>query len=194
MRHKGRITEWRDERGFGFVTPLSGDERVFLHIKSLRNAQQRPAVGELVTYQLTRDSQGRLRAADVARTGDKPGRAYRPGPGPVALLFAGVFLVLVTAAVLLGSLPVEILWGCLAASVIAFAMYAWDKSSARAGRWRTPESTLHLLAAAGGWPGALLAQRVLRHKTSKRSFQLVFWTTVLVNCGGLVWLVTTSAP
>ena len=33
----------------------------------------------------------------------------------------------------------------------------------------------------GGWPGALLAQQLLRHKTKKTSYQGVFWLIVLVH-------------
>ncbi|HJV36229.1 MAG TPA: DUF1294 domain-containing protein [Geomonas sp.] len=76
----------------------------------------------------------------------------------------------------------------LLASVVSFLSYALDKSAAKSGRWRTRESTLHLLALVGGWPGALLAQQVLRHKTRKRSFQVLFWTTTLFNCLVLCWL------
>ena len=71
---------------------------------------------------------------------------------------------------------------CVAASVCAFIAYALDKSAARKNRWRIPERTLHILALMGGWPGALAAQKIYRHKSRKRSFQLVFWTTVLVHC------------
>lgn len=78
----------------------------------------------------------------------------------------------------------------VAASVITFLMYAIDKSAARRGAWRTPERTLHLLALAGGWPGELLAQQLLRHKTSKAGFRVVFWTTVILNIAGFVWLYT----
>ena len=60
----------------------------------------------------------------------------------------------------------------LAFSIVAFFVYRSDKRSAEAGEWRTPESTLHFLALMGGWPGAFLAQRIFRHKTSKQSFQL----------------------
>lgn len=76
----------------------------------------------------------------------------------------------------------------LAMSVIAYATYARDKSAARAGRRRTPEKTLHLVALLGGWPGALLAQRRLRHKSSKASFLFVFGVTVVVNLVMLGWL------
>jgi len=69
----------------------------------------------------------------------------------------------------------------LAASVLTFIVYALDKSAAKAGRWRVAEKTLHLLALAGGWPGALIAQQVLRHKNRKPGFVAMFWVTVLVN-------------
>ena len=76
------------------------------------------------------------------------------------------------------------------ASVITFLAYAQDKSAAQHNRWRTKESTLHSLALVGGWPGALLAQKLLRHKSSKASFQRVFWVTVLVNVLAVSWLMS----
>lgn len=76
----------------------------------------------------------------------------------------------------------------LGASLLAFLAYAFDKSAARKRRWRIPERTLHLLSLFCGWPGAWAAQQLLRHKSSKRSFQRVFWVTVLLNCGMLAGL------
>lgn len=66
-------------------------------------------------------------------------------------------------------------------SVLAFFLYWGDKRKARADTWRTPENILHAVELAGGWPGALLAQQVFRHKTRKVSFQLVFWLIVLLH-------------
>ncbi|WP_338580775.1 DUF1294 domain-containing protein [Pseudomonas sp. MAG733B] len=66
-------------------------------------------------------------------------------------------------------------------SVLAFLLYWSDKRKARADQWRTPENVLHALEFAGGWPGALLAQQVFRHKTRKVSFQVVFWLIVLLH-------------
>lgn len=60
-------------------------------------------------------------------------------------------------------------------------LYWSDKRKARADTWRTPENVLHAVELAGGWPGALLAQQVFRHKTRKVSFQLVFWLIVLMH-------------
>ncbi|VVM79451.1 DUF1294 domain-containing protein [Pseudomonas fluorescens] len=66
-------------------------------------------------------------------------------------------------------------------SVLAFLLYWSDKRKARLDRWRTPENVLHAVELAGGWPGALLAQQVFRHKTRKFSFQLLFWMIVLMH-------------
>lgn len=77
-------------------------------------------------------------------------------------------------------------------SIITYIIYAMDKSAANKGTWRTQESTLHLLALAGGWPGALVAQQKLRHKSKKESFRFVFWVTVLLNFGVFVWLFSSA--
>lgn len=77
-------------------------------------------------------------------------------------------------------------------SVIAFIHYARDKAAARAGLRRTSEQRLLILGLVGGWPGALLAQQTLRHKTAKRSFQLRFWLSVVINLLALGWLLVAS--
>lgn len=76
----------------------------------------------------------------------------------------------------------------LLASVLAFAAYGIDKAAAIGGAWRIPEAFLHLLGLAGGWPGALLAQRIFRHKSRKVSFQIVFWTVAALNSAAALWL------
>lgn len=77
------------------------------------------------------------------------------------------------------------------ASVVAFVLYAVDKSAAQDGRWRTPERKLHLAGLCCGWPGGLAAQVLLKHKNRKLTFQAVFWLTVALNVatvGGVCWL------
>lgn len=71
-------------------------------------------------------------------------------------------------------------------SLIAFLLYGWDKRAAMRGNWRIRERTLHLWALAGGWPGAWLAQRWLRHKSQKVMFRRVFWLTVVGNLAALI--------
>ena len=77
-----------------------------------------------------------------------------------------------------------------AGSLACFTMYAVDKAAAKAGRWRTSENTLLLMGLACGWPGAVVAQTVLRHKSSKRSFASRFWLTVLMNVALFIYLVS----
>ena len=90
----------------------------------------------------------------------------------------------------LGKLPWMILGGYSALSLASFGTYSWDKAAAQAGRWRTPEKTLHLLDLLGGWPGGLMAQEWVRHKSAKTSFKVLFWATVLANCALLGWAAT----
>ena len=65
-------------------------------------------------------------------------------------------------------------------SAVTYWAYANDKRRAREGEWRLSEARLHLLEMLGGWPGAFLAQRRLRHKCSKGSYQMVFWLIVII--------------
>jgi uncharacterized membrane protein YsdA (DUF1294 family) len=99
-----------------------------------------------------------------------------------------LFAVLYAGAMLAWDLPWLVAGAYLVTSLSCFVAYAIDKSAARNGGWRTPERTLLLLGLVGGWPGAVLAQQWLRHKTSKRSFQQMFWVTVVANVAGFLWL------
>jgi uncharacterized membrane protein YsdA (DUF1294 family) len=112
----------------------------------------------------TRSSRGRLNASTLIALG----------------------LLLVIPGYALSRLASDIDWRFLCAvplalSVFAFFAYRSDKRSAEAGDWRVPEATLHVIGLIGGWPGAFLAQRAFRHKTSKLSFQAVFWSVVAVH-------------
>ena len=188
MRYQGRITTWKDDKGFGFITPNGGGEPVFLHISSFSGRSRRPEGDELVTYERVTDDKGRTQAKRVAYVGERVEVA--PGRSVLPLLFAAAFLLFIGAAVFYGRLPVAVLGLYGAASVVAFVAYWSDKSAAKRNQWRTQESTLHLFALLGGWPGALAAQRVFRHKTSKPSFQAVYWITVVLNCAALGWLLS----
>ncbi|MBR6735175.1 MAG: DUF1294 domain-containing protein [Kiritimatiellae bacterium] len=74
-------------------------------------------------------------------------------------------------------------------SFVAFVAYAVDKRAAKRGEWRTPESTLHTLELLCGWPGAWLAQRLLRHKSVKTSFRIVFFMMVALNLAVLAYVI-----
>lgn len=106
------------------------------------------------------------------------------------VLFALVFIGLLAISAVFGRLPPEIVLLYIAMSLLTYLFYYLDKSAARNGGWRKKESTLHVMALLGGWPGALLARHRLRHKTRKQPFRFIFWLTVLANIGVLAWLHT----
>lgn len=189
MRYQGRISEWRDEQGFGFITPNGGGERVFLHIKAFTDRGRRPGEGDLVNYVVTQDERGRPRAesAERVRLGKKRPRAARALNMPL-LCFAGIFLVFVGILVAMDKVPLLVAGWYAGLSILTFAIYAKDKSAAVDGDQRTPEKTLQTLALLGGWPGGLIAQQLLRHKSSKRSFLAVFWFSVIANLVAFGWL------
>lgn len=71
----------------------------------------------------------------------------------------------------------------LSVNLITFALYGYDKWIAQNEGLRVPEKILHGIALLGGSPGALGAQYLFRHKTSKASFQLVFWGIFIAQAG-----------
>jgi uncharacterized membrane protein YsdA (DUF1294 family) len=121
----------------------------------------------------------------VRQSGERARRKAAGNRFSVLHLLAPVFLLFVIAAAFSDHLPRLVFWLYLLASVVTFLAYMLDKFAAIRGRRRIRESTLHLFALAGGWPGALSAQRVFRHKTRKKSFQMVFWLTVGLNGSAL---------
>lgn len=104
-----------------------------------------------------------------------------------------LFLIGMAAMVVAGRLPALLALWYAAASVVAMIVYRRDKSAAQRGQQRTPETTLHIIALLGGWPGALLAQGLFRHKSSKAAFQAWFWIIVMVNVAVLVLALRQSA-
>jgi uncharacterized membrane protein YsdA (DUF1294 family)/cold shock CspA family protein len=190
MRKKGKLRSWNDQKGFGFIDTGDGSKEVFLHISAFDNRNRRPDIGQYVAYTLSADKQGRPRAANATLPGDRVRVKAKRRWGTVAVIGAGLFLVVVGLSVALTKLPAWILGLYLAASTFTFIIYAMDKSAAKRGAWRTPESSLHWLSLVGGWPGGLVAQQLLRHKSKKQSFRTVFWATVILNCATYVWLLT----
>jgi uncharacterized membrane protein YsdA (DUF1294 family) len=95
----------------------------------------------------------------------------------------------VKLAQILGLTPTMWLVGAYAVmSVLTLAAYAADKSAARRGRRRVRERTLHTLELLGGWPGALVAQQLFRHKRRKWRFFLVTWLIATAHVAGIVML------
>ena len=130
---------------------------------------------------------------------ERPGRDFSR-PLPAALSWT--VLVVFAAALAIACVVLDLAWWVPAlygaASVVAFAAYAFDKSAARRGAPRVSERTLLVLGLVGGWPGALVAQQAFRHKTRKRSFRRAFWTTVVLNvlalAGSLIFVMRVLNP
>lgn len=110
-----------------------------------------------------------------------------------ALWAIPVFTAIYLAVAIAWQVPSWVAMHYLAVSLICFVAYALDKSAATAGRRRVAERTLLLLGMAGGWPGAVLAQQWLRHKTRKSSFQAAFWGSVAINVTCFVALLSPAA-
>ncbi|MGP1692413.1 MAG: DUF1294 domain-containing protein [Giesbergeria sp.] len=133
------------------------------------------------------------RSAPARSTGRRQGQA--PSPATGASLAYGLMLAwaaLLAWGVWTQRLPLWTLAALAALNVVTLRMYAADKNAARAGRWRIPESNLHLLSLLGGWPAAWLAQQSMRHKSSKAEFRAVYWVTIVLHCGALAWVVLTK--
>ena len=187
------------------LKPRAGDS-IFFHVSEFR-AQRRPNVGEQVVFSIGQDAEGRRRAKKVQELGfvqqkmaQKNQQIRQRNAKNVAmqaefeagqkkrsflgLAFYGVLALLAAT----GKLSWLVVGWYAALGLITYIMYAKDKAAAQSGDWRTPESTLHVLSALGGWVGALLAQTYLRHKSQKPEFRVTYYLTVVVNMAGLLFL------
>ncbi|MGY0653033.1 DUF1294 domain-containing protein [Luteimonas sp. A537] len=183
----GRITDWNDDKGFGFVIPNGGGTRAFVHINEFQRASRRPVSGDMISYLPSVDARGRTNARQVRHAGQRIEVPRAPSRVPRAIL--GVCaLVSGVAAAVSGLLPTLLVAAYFALSVLSYLMYRSDKIAAQGDAQRTPEASLHLADLLGGWPGALIAQQQFRHKTVKHSFQVTFWATVILNLAAVTWL------
>jgi cold shock CspA family protein len=71
MRYKGKIITWNDDRGFGFIEPNGGSDKVFVHISSFSDRKQRPSIGNIITYEVIKDERGRYKAQNVVFPGTR---------------------------------------------------------------------------------------------------------------------------
>lgn len=205
-RQQGRVKKWQDDKGFGFIETEAG-ESVFFHVSEFK-AQRRPEVGEQVVFATGQDNQGRLQAREVQelrfvqkKMAEKNQQIRQRNrkrstqadfeAGQKKRLFLGVgfygVLVLLAATDKLSWLVVG--W-YVALGFITYIIYAKDKAAAQNNDWRTPESTLHLLSALGGWVGAMVAQTYLRHKSQKPEFRVAYYLTVVINMAGLLFVLS----
>ncbi len=170
----GRIVEWNDGKGYGFV--VFGNKRAFLHINDFAERHKRPAVGDEVRFVLGNDSKGRVCATRAAHLRD--GGCFTVNH---FLALLGLLVLPSMAAYQLPMHPALSAGYAFFMTIFTYGMYAHDKQLARAREWRLPEAALHLFELLGGWPGAFIAQRYIRHKSTKAAFKFTFWLIVLLH-------------
>lgn len=197
-RFDGRIKSWNAERGFGFIEPSQGGDELFVHIDALPRSLRPPRPGQVLSFEVETDSRGRKRAVRLLparRSTQRTARRAAPALSSAPSLFVLFgFAVLFAALAVLWRIPAVVALLYAFASVVCFLAYASDKAAARRGDWRASETTLIALGLVGGWPGAILAQQFLRHKTVKRSFRHAFWWSVGANVLAFVYLDSPWAP
>lgn len=199
MRFEGRIKSWNVDRGFGFIEPAQGGDEIFVHISAIPNRWGRPQPGQLLSFEVGLNRDGKKRATNVGVPGPRvraPARktsraACRPHDRPAEWRMASaiaipLFVALYIYMTFQWHVPAWFALAYVGASLVCLLVYAVDKSAAVTGRRRVPEQTLHLLALAGGWPGAIMAQQLLRHKSNKTAFRIAFWFTVVINVTAFV--------
>lgn len=179
--------------------PVAGDKVMYIAGKDAQGrarAEHIRVAGELALDRPAirrKPHSGKPAAAAASKSRALPAKPARNGTavphlGPKLLLLAALCVLPVMGGLQLlwqsGFVWVLVAYPC--ASLVSFLQYWRDKSSAQAGRWRTPENSLHVVELLGGWPGALVAQQCFRHKTRKLSFQLLVWLIIAAHL--LVWI------
>ena len=130
-------------------------------------------------------------AKPAAKRQQVVGARLRHAGNLLALMLIGAHAALLLWLHQVGLMPIWLLVLLVTLTLTTVAIYAYDKRAAVASEQRIPENRLHLLELLGGWPGALLAQRWLRHKNRKLSYQAAFWACVLAHEALLIALLRT---
>ena len=189
MQRNGKIVSWNDHKGYGFITPTLEEKQIFIHISAFNNKNYRPQVGQDITYSVGSDKQGRPCVIKATLAGERL-QQDNGNNGFLSIMSTSIFFIIVAFSVLKYNVSYIVFILYITLSMITYSVYQNDKSAALIGTWRTSEIFLHFLSLIGGWPGAMIAQQKLRHKSQKQPFRSVFWITVLLNCSVFVWLFT----
>ena len=181
----------------GFIrSPKTGYD-IFFHLKDYRGSAA-PREGETVWFDEITSTHTKPRAIEVSTvSGNADVHSNRPrryigrnsNTRPFVLLLF-LWVVLGIWGVWSYRLSIWVVAAVLAVNMLTVLAYASNPQASR--RWRTPEPVLHLLSLLGGWPGAGLAQAILRYHSRKPSFASLYWGSVGLHLalllGWLLWL------
>lgn len=195
-RSRGRLVNWNDDRGFGFITPSEGGPDVFVHASAFVKEGRHIEIGHEYEFDIETGKDGRPKAKRIVTVVAEKRRPSLLSTildrGPRFLVIPA-FLFIVVAIATVKSVPASWLIVYGVASVACFAGYGLDKRAAHRKEWRVSETILILLGLVGGWPGAIIAQEVFRHKTQKVAFRTLFWMSVAINMAAFVQINAFSA-
>ena len=198
--YQGRIINWNDEKGYGFIQLMPGHENLFFHISTFAYHHRRPAADTAVTVLAIPGNKGGWQASrvllrehehaimedsiyDIAEHSQPKKLEGYTYAALDTLYFLGLTLV---------SIPLGITSAIL--SILTVALYRYDKRAAEENLQRVPNSALHLASLLGGWPGALVARPFLRHKLNQKRFRGFFWASIVANFGILYLLIAYLPP
>jgi len=176
---EGIVVKFDEERGFGFIRTEELPKDVFVHIQEVRD-RQTLSQGQKVRFDTKQTPKG-LSAVDVI-----PGMKQT---SPFLLYGIAAVIMTMVATIFLFKMDWHIIIAYIVSvNLTTFLFYGYDKMIAGGSLLRVPEWILQSLSLGGGSPAGLIAQKVFRHKTIKRSFQLVYWSIVVIQVIVLVWL------
>ena len=173
--YQGRIINWNDEKGYGFIQLMPGHENLFFHISTFAYHHRRPAADTAVTVLAVPGQKGGWQASRVLLREHEQAImeegiydiAENSQPKKLEGYLYAFLDVLYFLGLTLISIPLAIISAII--SVLTVALYRYDKRAAEQGTQRIPNSALHLASLLGGWPGALIARPLLRHKLTKNA-------------------------
>ena len=202
-RYQGRLIEWHDEQGYGFIQGISDPkhQRVFLHISAFERSGPRPIEGCVLEYELGIDDQSRPQARNVRYVKAKQVFSHNPNSQPfssaskkrfawhpmyLAMLVYWVVLF-VTAAY--GQLPPFTLLVIMLVNSYCYWIFYQDKKAAMQGDQRISEQHLLLMCALGGWTAAWFAMKHFHHKTQKQPFKKYYYLSIVAHIALLAFSV-----
>ena len=144
MRYKGKLIKWNANKAFGFIELNVGGPDVFIHKTALLNRKRTPQIDDIITFSMAKNKEGQYSARDATFLGEKLEKKVLKKPSMLSIYLSFLFLVVITIGYFTGQFPQKLLLGYFCISIITFLVYAFDKSKAQRGVWRTKESTHYL--------------------------------------------------